>query len=166
MCLLQERHSINFIEEYLRYILSNISDKLCRQQIDLFALTPEEQELWKSFDIGDITFFLSGHRECTPDCTRYLWVSSHPNPAALPQPVIGLPHPTPPPQPIVAQLGPPALPNPRVPTHIPCGLVIPPGFILTPNPPIRHLAPSPAPHPPVAGPSKTSLADKVSHGQT
>ena len=74
--LLEERHSINFIEEDLRYILGNISEKLYRFQIDFAELTSEEKELWLSFDIGDITFFLSGQRESTPEYTKFIRVSA------------------------------------------------------------------------------------------
>ena len=70
--LLIEHQSISFIEKDLRYKLGNISEKLYRHQTPLTGLTSEEQKLWLSFDIGDITFFLSGQQEQTSDYSQYL----------------------------------------------------------------------------------------------
>ena len=70
--LLQEKHSITFIEKDLCYKLGSISEKLYRFHTPFKELTSEEQELWLSFDIGDITFFIYGQQECTLDYTHYL----------------------------------------------------------------------------------------------
>ena len=107
--LLEECHSINFI----RYKLGNISKKLYRYQIDFAQLTSDEQELWLSFDIGDITFFLSGQRDRTPEYTKFLRISGNPNRVLQPQPVIA-PHPAavqPAPL-VVVQPAPPVQPQP------------------------------------------------------
>ena len=113
-----------------------MSEKLYRYQIDFAQLTLYEQELWSSFDIGDITFFLSGQRERTPEYTKFLRISRIPNPIQ-PQTVVVQP------QPVVV---PPAPPPLQLPAFLRWKL--PPGFILRPNPPIRHLtSPGPAPAP-------------------
>ena len=75
-CLLQERHTLNFIKEDLRYKLASISEKLYRLNTPFTQLTPEEQKLWNSFDISDIMFFLSGQRERVPDYSNYLPIST------------------------------------------------------------------------------------------
>ena len=64
--LLQEHHSINFMEEDLRHKLSNISEKLYTYQAPFKGLTSEEQKLWHSFDIGDITFFSLANENTLP----------------------------------------------------------------------------------------------------
>ena len=70
--MLQERHALYFIKEDLCYKLANISEKLYRLNTPFTQLTSEEHELWNSFDIHDITFFLSGQRERVPDYSQYL----------------------------------------------------------------------------------------------
>ena len=57
--------------------------KLYRFNMPFNLLTSEEQELWNSFDISDITFFLSGERVHGPDYSHYLRgckTSKHPIP--------------------------------------------------------------------------------------
>ena len=83
---LAQRHSINFIKEDLRYKLGHISEKLYRYHTPFQGLTSEDQKLWLSFDIDDITFFLSSQREWTPDYTQYMWVSAQPKQPIRPQP--------------------------------------------------------------------------------
>ena len=120
----------------MHYKLSCISEKLYRYQIAFNQLTPEEQELWSSFDIGDITFFLSGQRERTPEYTKFMRVSR-----AQPANVA--------PQPFVVPPAPPA-PLPQPVHHFPAFLCwkLPPSFILRPNPPVQNLTPpGPAPGP-------------------
>ena len=98
--LLEECHSINFIEEDLRFKLSNYSEKLYKYKMDFNQLTPEEQELWSSFNIGDITLFLSGQRDRTPKYTKFMRVSRAQPANAPPHPVVVPPAlPAPPPQP-------------------------------------------------------------------
>ena len=89
-CLLKERHALNFIEEDLCYKLSCISEKLYRFNTTFYQLTAEEQDLWNSFDISDIMFFLSGQRECAPDYSQYLR-GSPTTKRTIPQPVGPLP---------------------------------------------------------------------------
>ena len=65
--LLQEQHTINFVEIDLRFKLAVIADKLYLQQIPFEQLSVEEQTLWSSFEVEDIMFFLTNQREKTPD---------------------------------------------------------------------------------------------------
>ena len=128
--LFEERHSINFIEEDLRYKLGSISEKLYRYQIAFNQLKSEEQVLWSSFDVNDITFFLTGQRERTPEYTKFLRVSRRPNPDQQ-QPAVVQPNPVvnpPVPHPVVVPPAPPLLPAFL---H----WKLPPGCILKPNPP-------------------------------
>jgi len=70
--LLAERHTINFVSDDLKTKLTAICIKLYSQNLSISQLTPEEAELWQSFELGDIVFFLTGQRERTPDYTHYL----------------------------------------------------------------------------------------------
>jgi hypothetical protein len=98
--LLQEQHTINFVETDLRAKLTNISDKLYMFQMPFAQLSTDEKELWSSFDVDDIMLFLFNHREHTPDPNSYVkfWL-----PRATPQ----QPPPQPPPLP-------PATPPPQI----------------------------------------------------
>jgi transposase InsO family protein len=164
--LLEEHHTINFITEDLRYKLSRISEKLYRNQTTFNELTPEEQKLWLSFDIGDITFFLSGQRERTPEYTQFMRISRQQPANVVPHPVAPLPPVIVPPAPVPA---PAPAPNPIDRLRGILRLKLPPGFNLNPQPAPQ---PGPAPHPdpvrqrtppappPLPGPSR-SLPDRA-----
>ena len=74
--LLQERHTINFVEIDLRRKLSEIMLKLYKQNVPWDFLSPDEKALWSSYEVEDIMFFLDGQREKTPDFSQYLRVSA------------------------------------------------------------------------------------------
>jgi hypothetical protein len=97
--LLQEHHTINFVEADLRAQLSRISVHLYKDNLNFDALSQADQLLWKSFSVEDIHFFLSGQRERTPDYATYLKIHKIPNPqqpfASLPNSPAGSPDSTP-----------------------------------------------------------------------
>jgi hypothetical protein len=80
--LLEERHTINFISDDLKTKLTAICIKLYSQNLSLSQLSPEEAELWQSFELSDIVFFLTGQRERTPDYSQYLKNCAGPVPPA------------------------------------------------------------------------------------
>jgi hypothetical protein len=87
--LLQERHTINFVEADLRAQLSRISASLYRDKLNFCELPQADQLLWKSFSVEDIHFFLSGQREHTPDYAQYIKIHKVPIPQ---QPIVSLPN--------------------------------------------------------------------------
>jgi hypothetical protein len=96
--LLQEHHTINYVEADLRAQLSRISVHLYRDNLNFDALSQADQLLWKSFSVEDIHFFLSGQRERTPDYATYLKIHKIPNlqqPISLPNSPAGSPDSTP-----------------------------------------------------------------------
>ena len=127
--LLEERHTINYVEIDLRHKLGDICEKLYRHHLSINQLTPEERLLWTSYELEDILFFLFGHSEKLPDYSSYIRINKpqqlQPNPpqqhqggADLPVPPLllnlpglGTPALTPPPTPL--DLVPPPPPPPQ-----------------------------------------------------
>jgi hypothetical protein len=115
--LLEERHTINYVEIDLRHKLSGICEKLYRHNLSINQLTPEEKLLWTSYELEDILFFLFGHSEKLPDYSSYIRISKpqrlQPNPpqqhqgGALPPLLLNLPG-----------IGTPALTPPRTPLDL------------------------------------------------
>ena len=92
--LLQEQHTINFVEHDLKQKLSDICVKLYKQNFHLNQLTENERLLWQAYDVDDIMFFLTGQRERTPDFTQYLRISETPvvpQPGTYQQPMVAPP---------------------------------------------------------------------------
>ena len=119
--LLQEQHTINFVEVDLRHKLAIIADKLYLQQIPFQQLSAEDQTLWSSFSVEDIMFFLTNQREHTPDPNTYAYLFPQKQRPQQQQP------PQPPPLPQVAT--PPIRPNPWPKHHM---TVDPRNIIATP----------------------------------